>query len=186
MHFEVGDMVMLSTKYLKSIRPKKKLDKSYEGPHKVVKVINQNAYQLELPPKVKLFPTFHISLLEPYQGSDRFPQDPVPSWDTLELDDNKDDVYKVKEIQGQRYNKEGYWEYKVLWKGYPESDSTWEPVEHLTKTTLRAFLAKIKKSSQSQGHKAISQVVRSGAQKPQMASMELKQGRGRPSKKGRG
>ena len=66
MHFEVGDMVMLSTKYLKSIQPKKKLNKSYEGPHKVVKVINQNAYQLELPPKVKLFLIFYILLLELY------------------------------------------------------------------------------------------------------------------------
>jgi hypothetical protein len=59
--FEVGDRVWISTRYLRMTRPSKKLDYKRAGPYTVSKIINQNAYKLDLP-KTKLnHNDFHIS-----------------------------------------------------------------------------------------------------------------------------
>lgn len=43
-----------------------------------------------------------------------------------------DDVeYEVEEITGKKITKKGVF-YKIKWKGYPISDSTWEPMSNLT------------------------------------------------------
>ena len=40
--------------------------------------------------------------------------------------------YEVSKILGKRKHK-GRYQYLILWEGYPESQSTWEPREHLKK-----------------------------------------------------
>ena len=40
------------------------------------------------------------------------------------------DVYQVEKIVGKRW-KGGRVQYKVKWEGYPYSQCTWEPLEHL-------------------------------------------------------
>ena len=40
--------------------------------------------------------------------------------------------YQVERIAGKRNNERGQLEYKVKWVGYPDSQSTWEPLKHLT------------------------------------------------------
>ena len=62
--FAVGDQVYLSAKYLNTVRTSKKLDYKYVGPFAVKKVINRQAYTLELPDDMQIHPTFHVSLLE--------------------------------------------------------------------------------------------------------------------------
>jgi hypothetical protein len=47
--FEVGDKVWLSTRHFRTTRPSKKLDYNGTGPYTVSKVINKNAYKLDLP-----------------------------------------------------------------------------------------------------------------------------------------
>jgi len=47
--FEVGDKVWLSTRHFRRTRPSKKLDYKRPGPYTVSKVINKNAYKLNLP-----------------------------------------------------------------------------------------------------------------------------------------
>jgi chromobox protein 5 len=42
-----------------------------------------------------------------------------------------DDEYTVERIIKKRISKAGTLEYYLKWKGWPESDNTWEPVEHL-------------------------------------------------------
>ena len=42
----------------------------------------------------------------------------------------EDQVFKVDHIIGMRWSK-GNREYHVLWEGYAEKDSTWEPMENL-------------------------------------------------------
>merc|ERR1712238_259158 len=49
---------------------------------------------------------------------------------------------------GQQRKEEQKIEYFVKWKGYPASESTWEPAESLTSTALQmvqAYDAKVKK-----------------------------------------
>ena len=57
-------MVYLATKNIIIKRLSKKLDYKYLGLYKVIKRISENNYQLDLPPKVRIHPIFHISLLK--------------------------------------------------------------------------------------------------------------------------
>ena len=57
-------MVYLVIKNIITKEPSKKLDYKYLGLYKVIKRILKNNYQLDLPPKVRIYPIFHISLLE--------------------------------------------------------------------------------------------------------------------------
>ena len=57
-------MVYLATKNIITKKPSKKLDYKYLRPYKVTKRISENNYQLDLPPKVRIYPIFYISLLE--------------------------------------------------------------------------------------------------------------------------
>ena len=62
--FSEGSMVYLVTKNIIIKRLSKKLDHKYLGLYKVTKRISENNYQLDLPPKVRIHPIFHISLLK--------------------------------------------------------------------------------------------------------------------------
>ena len=57
-------MVYLAIKNIIIKRPSKKLDHKYLGLYKVIKRISENNYQLDLPPRVRIYPIFYISLLE--------------------------------------------------------------------------------------------------------------------------
>jgi hypothetical protein len=59
-------------------------------------------------------------------------------------DDDTKNVFVVKEIIGDRYNKQKRrYEYHVWWKGYDKSESTWEPLDHIHSTDLiRKYNAK--------------------------------------------
>ena len=57
-------MVYLATKNIIIKKPSKKLDHKYLKPYKVIKKISKNNYQLNLPPKIRIYPIFYISLLE--------------------------------------------------------------------------------------------------------------------------
>ena len=57
-------MVYLATKNIITRRFNKKLDYKYLGLYKITKRISENNYQLDLPPKVRIYPIFHISLLK--------------------------------------------------------------------------------------------------------------------------
>ena len=47
-------------------------------------------------------------------------------------DDSDPDTYAVEAIRAKRWNEEAKtFEYQIKWIGYPESQNTWEPPEHL-------------------------------------------------------
>jgi hypothetical protein len=64
--FEVGDKVWLSTRHFRTTRPSKELDYKRTGPYTLSKVINKNAYQLDLPYTIRKHNVFHVSLLDRY------------------------------------------------------------------------------------------------------------------------
>jgi len=74
--FQVGDLVMLSRRNIKTRRPWKKLDHKNQGPFQIEKMVSPLAVRLTLPRKWKIHNVFHVSLLEPYQTSEhRAPPD---------------------------------------------------------------------------------------------------------------
>ncbi|XP_043692842.1 uncharacterized protein LOC122643267 [Telopea speciosissima] len=69
--FEVGDMVLvkLLPQQLKSLRKVHKgLVRRYEGPFEITRKVGKVSYEVSLPPKLKIHPVFHASMLKPYHG----------------------------------------------------------------------------------------------------------------------
>jgi hypothetical protein len=65
--YQVGQKMLLNVKTLtmpKGLIPK--LMSKFTGPFLVVKCVFKDAYKSELPPKIKVHPTFHASLLKPF------------------------------------------------------------------------------------------------------------------------
>jgi len=84
--YQVGDLVMLNGRNIKTCRPSKKLDHKNHGPFQIEKIISPLAVRLTLPRKWKIHNVFHVLLLEPYRTSEhRAP--PNPSKVLREADD---------------------------------------------------------------------------------------------------
>ena len=139
--FAVGDRVLLSTEHLKLIGERKrtrKLTERFIGPYRVKRVVNANAYELELPASLKIHPVINISHLKEYRDGGRaFPDRPVRLTrpEPEALDDNGAPEWLVDRLLDHRKVKRGARhidQYLVEWKGYPISEATWEPIENLT------------------------------------------------------
>ncbi|KAA8633036.1 hypothetical protein SMACR_09896 [Sordaria macrospora] len=65
--YEVGQLVMLNGKHIKTKRPSK-LDRKLHGPFKISQVISPTAVRLTLPKSWRIHDSFHVSLLEPYRA----------------------------------------------------------------------------------------------------------------------
>jgi len=60
---------MLNAKNIRTKQPTKKLSPRMHGPFKVLEVKKgEPAFKLEISPRWKIHPIFHVSLLEPYQA----------------------------------------------------------------------------------------------------------------------
>ena len=62
---EVGQMVWLDARNIRSDRPCPRLDWKKLGPFRIAKKISRVAYELDLPPHFNIHRVFHVSLLEP-------------------------------------------------------------------------------------------------------------------------
>ena len=93
------------------------------------------SYLLKLPASHKnLHPVFHISKLRPisdsgFRGLRRTKLPTIP-----------DQEYEVERILDNRFKRDKE-QFLVKWKYYPETDSTWEPIENLknSKAIVNAF-----------------------------------------------
>lgn len=110
-----------------------KLTARFVGPFKVTRVINDNAYELALPPQLRIHPVQNVSKLRRYRRSpaafDGRPQ-PVDRPPPDCIDPAGDAEWHVERILAQRRNGRRM-EYLVKWKGYPNEDSSWEPRANL-------------------------------------------------------
>ena len=133
--FAVGDEVLLSTRDLQLAADSSeqhraaKLTSRFIGPLKVIRVINPNAYELELPPQLRIHPVQNISKLRRYTRSpDKFagrPQ-PLPRPPPEYSDPAGGPQYVVERILAERRSGRSK-QYLVKWQGYPTEESSWEP-----------------------------------------------------------
>jgi hypothetical protein len=137
--FQVGDSVLLSTEHLKMVGSDKRTPKftfKYLGPFKIKRVVNDNAYELELPEPLKIHPVLNANRLKVYRnGVDAFPSrrlpDVRPPPETLE-DGTK--LYEVESILAHRGTGSRV-QYLVKWVGYPQWEATWEKKSSLVNAT---------------------------------------------------
>lgn len=67
--YRVGDMVLLSTKNIDSLKPIPKFDAKFIGPFPIERIINSYAYKLRLPYELQsIHPVFHTNHLKPSAG----------------------------------------------------------------------------------------------------------------------
>ena len=130
--YEPDDRIWLNTKNIRTKQPCRKLDDKWIGLYVINKLVRKRAYELDLPSTLRIHPTFHVSLLRTafdnlFPGQNNTRPGPV-----LGTDNDEPDTYVVEEIvdskpaRGRRKFK-----YTVKWQGWPHSENTEEPVEHL-------------------------------------------------------
>ena len=74
--FQVGDIVLvkLIPQQFKSFRKvHKRLVRKYEGPFPILGWVGKVSYKVELPPRLKIYPVFHVSNLKPYHEDNEDP-----------------------------------------------------------------------------------------------------------------
>ena len=114
-----GDKVYLLTKNMRTMRPSRKLDHVKGGPFLIKEARGPVNYELTLPPDAKVYPVFHVSLLEPADPN-------TPLQETFHYEPEEETEYEVERILDRRNQF-----YLVKWKGYDDSESTWEPLKNL-------------------------------------------------------
>jgi hypothetical protein len=124
-NFQVGDLVWLSAQNTKSTCAK--LASKRTGPYRIISQVNPVTFRLQLPKHCNRHPTFHVSLLEPYQvstipGRQTATSSTIPS----EHADDEDTLYELEKLVDSRMH-QGRLQYLVHWKGYDDSECTWEP-----------------------------------------------------------
>jgi hypothetical protein len=151
--FRVGDEVLLSTAHLKLLGNGDRTAKftyKYIGPFKIKRVVNNNAYELELPPQLQIHPVLNVSRLKAYHdGRVEFPLrtrvDTRPPPATTSSDG---DEYEVESILAKR-GSGARAQYLVRWRGWPTWEATWERFKNLEGATdaLDTFEASLQSAS---------------------------------------
>jgi Chromo (CHRromatin Organisation MOdifier) domain len=140
--FQVGDMVMLSTKYIKLLyKGCPKLMPRFVGPFPVTAVINPVAFRLELPHTFRIHNVFHSSLLKPFISR---PGEEVHPPRIVVNDENEYEVEllvdrrirKIRTVKAGKHSqkKQSFaYQYLVRWKGYGPEHDEWVPEKELAR-----------------------------------------------------
>jgi len=136
---KVGDQVMLNAKNISTKRPSKKLSPKLYGLFMILEKGGNRAFKLEISPRWKIHPVFHVSLLEPYRTSVRDKREQPPreaedidgdlEWEVEKIIRSEIIAY-TRKVRG-RNKRMRELRYFVKWKGCSEDENTWEPPESL-------------------------------------------------------
>ena len=116
--FAIGDQVWLCTTSIRIYCPSQKLNQKKIGPYTVTKIINRNAYELNLPVNIQVWPVFNVDQLKPYIFP--LPRQPLPMLPDPEVLYNELE-WKVNIIIDVKQQNNKYF-YKVYWIGLPHSE----------------------------------------------------------------
>ena len=130
--YAIGDQVWLSTDNLRLPRASHKLLEQWLGPYTITKLVGTNTVELHLPHSMRIHPVVNISRVKPY--CERLPGQPVTAPGPSVITEDRDEEYEVERIVDSRYTGRRL-EYLVHWKGWSESDHTWEPISNLGNAT---------------------------------------------------
>jgi hypothetical protein len=143
--FAVGDRVLLSTAHLRLVgagvtERAPKFACRFIGPFPVTRVVNSNAYELGLPPQLRIHPVLNVSRLKAYHdGVTAFPLRPAP--DTRpppeSVTADGEEQYEVECLLARR-GAGARAQYLVQWRGYPHWEATWESASNLRRDAPQA------------------------------------------------
>uniref|UniRef100_A0A803T7I9 Gypsy retrotransposon integrase-like protein 1 n=1 Tax=Anolis carolinensis TaxID=28377 RepID=A0A803T7I9_ANOCA len=118
---KVGDRVFLSTRFLPSHRPCRKLDARFIGPYPVVAQLNPVTFKLQLPRSMRIHPVFHRSLLLPADGVRPDVDRPAP----VPILVDGEDEFEVQDILDSRFHRRRL-QYLIDWVGFGPEERSWE------------------------------------------------------------
>lgn len=130
--FDVGDMVMVSTKNWNTGRPSKKLDYQWAGPFQIL-AKEGNAFRIELPASIKVHPVINPEYLRKATTTESLPGQQAEPPPPITVNDQ--DEWEVEEILASRlrYRK---LQYRVKWTGYDE-DLNWYPARDFKNSPVK-------------------------------------------------
>jgi hypothetical protein len=136
----VGDLVFVRSKHIRSLRPTKKLEHRNYGPFKVIDKINENAYRLELPSTLRIHNVLPVSVLSKCSGGTTS-QSELPSREQdspAQATGNtpEDETYRPVSIHGFAKAMVGKRREDcvlVKWEGFELDAATWEPTRVLSR-----------------------------------------------------
>jgi hypothetical protein len=124
--YKVGDSVWLRLRQRTTsslhVPTTGKLKPRFYGPYRITAVINDVAYQLELPPRARLHDVFHVGLLKQFVG---MPPSAPPALPQIH---NGAAVPKPKHVLRSRLAR-GVCQLLVHWKGTTAASATWEDAD---------------------------------------------------------
>ena len=126
--YAIGDRVWLSTDNLRLPHALWKLSECWLGPYSITKLVGTNAIELRLPCSMRIHPVINISHVKPYH--DRLPGQPVSVPGPSIITEDREVEYEVEYIVDSWYKGKRL-EYLVHWKGWFDTDRTWELVSNL-------------------------------------------------------
>ena len=126
--YAIGDRVWLSTNNLCLPQASRKLLERWLGPYSIMKLVGTNAVKLRLSRSMRIHLVVNISHVKPYR--DCLPGQPVSAPGPSTVMEDREEEYEVEYVVDSRYKGKRL-EYLVHWKGWSETDRTWEPLSNL-------------------------------------------------------
>jgi hypothetical protein len=111
-----------------AMRTNSKLDFRYFGPFQVEQKIVDRSYRLQLPPKSRLHPVFHVSLLRNEAPPGPVQQELPTIHDVSPHLQVPEQVFHTRQVQRRRKTLR---QVLIKWTTLPASLATWENVEEL-------------------------------------------------------
>jgi len=99
-----------------------KLRPRYYGPYRIIAIVNEVAYQLELPPRARLHDVFHVGLLKRFVGTPPAAPPSLPPVHNGAAVPEPERVIRSRLARGVR-------QLLVHWKGESNASATWEDAD---------------------------------------------------------
>ena len=129
--YTVGEKVLLSTAHLNNEHKAEKLLARFIGPFTITRKVNEVAYELALPPHMRIHKVFHVARLKKWKQADAkmFASREVLVRPAPEYHHGQQE-WAVERVIGKRMRGRQV-QYLVQWLGYPLSESTWESAQNM-------------------------------------------------------
>ena len=126
--FEIGDRVYLEREKHPKGQPTSKLAPKRDGPYEILEKVAPMNYRLKLTKRDKRHPIFHVDRLRPAKAAKVVPNREFPEPPPIVVDEEEE--YEVEKVLDSHVQNKKF-EYRIKWKGYPDSDNSWEPLENV-------------------------------------------------------
>ena len=126
--YTIGQQVWLATENLRLIHTSQKLTERWLGPYTIIGLAGPNAIKLKLLRSLQIHPIVNVSWVKPYLSP---MEGQTPYWPgPVHITKDRDNEWEVDHIVDSCLKNKKL-EYLIHWRGYDDSDCTWESKANL-------------------------------------------------------